>query len=174
LSKRKIITVALLGLFICSLLILVPVQPVKAQFVLSVDYPDDNGNGIYYIWAEFDGEFNATVYYNPCHPSYGTATNPLETQVGVNITLAVFCWLNGTWADIASLVEGKNVIRHSVAVSMANGTTIFSQQNFTYITGTDGGSPMYFYRYDVILDFVPEMGQIYTATVTYEVFGVWA
>ena len=150
------------------------IPPAKAQFIIAdYTYPSNNGNGIAYIHAYLDGAFNASMYKNPDSYPGEEVTNPLEVESGVNITLAVFCWLNGTWAGIASLVEGKNVIRHSVTVSVTNRTTIFSQQDFTYIIGTDGGAPMYFYRYDVILDFVPVMGEIYTVTVTYEIFGVW-
>jgi len=150
------------------------IPPAKAQFIIAdYTYPSNNGNGIAYIHAYLDGAFNASMYKNPDSYPGEEVTNPLEVESGVNITLAVFCWLNGTHTNISSLVEGKTVIRHSVTVTITNGSTIFSQQNFTYIVGGDGDAPMYFYRYDVILDFLPVAGEIYRVIVTYEIYGVW-
>ena len=169
-SKRKL-TVALLGLFICSLLIIVPIQPAKAQFVLSYDYdPTNEGNYIAYITAYVDSVVNGTVYFNPVSYPSDTAEQPKEIQAGVNLTLAVFCWVNGTRTGISSVNEGLNIMRHNVTVTCINGTVVFSQNNFTFIVGSDGGAPMYFYRHDVILDFVPIASEIYIVTITYEVF----
>ena len=169
-NKGYVIGIALL---LSTLLLFVPVQPAKAQFVLAYDYSSDNyGNAIAYICAYFDGDFNGTMYYDPDSYPTSTGINPLETYEGINITLAVFCWLNGTYAGVSSLAEGQTVIKHNVSVALTNGTVIFSQQNFTYNIGGDGNAPMYFYRYDIDLDFEPLSGQIYTVTVIYEVFGM--
>ena len=144
----------------------------QAQFVIAdYTYSTTNyGNSIAYIHAYIDSEFNASMYKDPDSYPGESVTNPLEVAGGVNITLAVFCWVNGTVTGISSLSEGLTIMRHRVTVTGQNGTTIFSQQNFTYIIGSDGDAPMYFFRHDVILDFVPVQGQIYTATVVYEVF----
>jgi len=171
-KNRNKIYVLSIALLLSTLLLFVPVQPAKAQFVLSYDYsPDNFGNAIAYIHAYYDDDWNGTLYYDPDSYPGDTATNPIETYEGTNITLAVFCWLNGTFADTASVAAGKLVIRHNVSVLMTNGTVIFSQQNFTYVIGADF-APMWFYRYDVILDFVPVSGQTYTVTVIYEVYGM--
>ena len=169
--RKKIIAIVSM-LFVCSVLIVsIPETKAQARFIIAdYTYPSNNGNGIAYIHAYLDGAFNATMYKNPDSYPDEEVTNHLDVGIGVNITLAVFCWLNGTHADISSLVEGKTIIRHSVTVTSNNGSTIFSQQNFTYIVGGDGDAPMYFYRYDVILDFLPVAGDIYTVIVTYEIF----
>ena len=149
----------------------IPPAKGNAKFVIAYDFDEsNNGHYIAYIGAIVDGEHNATVYYNPVSYPDSTAIQPLEIQQGVNLTLSVFCWVNGTSADIASLSEGLNIMQHNVSVVLNNGTTIFSQQNFTYIIGTDGDAPMYFYRHDVILVFTPAFGEIYTVTVNYEVY----
>ena len=167
-SKKAIASIAII---VTLLILAVPIQPVKAQFVIAAyTYPTDNGNGIAYIQAYVDSVYNGTMYYNPDSYPNDTAINPLEVEAEVNITLAVFCWVNGTFTGISSLAEGLNIIRHNVTVTCQNGTTIFSQSNFTYITGSDGSAPMYFYRYDVILDFLPVYDEVYTVTVTYEVY----
>ena len=147
------------------------VQPAKAQFVIAYDYDTSkDGNYMAYIIAYVDSVPNGTVYYNPTSYPDNTAIQPLDIQAGVNLTLAVFCWVNGTVTGISSLSEGLAIMRHNTTVICSNGTSVFSQQNFTYIIGTDGGAPMYFFRHDVILDFIPVSGEIYTVTVTYEVF----
>ncbi len=168
---RKI--AASVGIVVMLFVLVAPVPQAKAQFVIAAYTYDEstNGNYIAYIWAEYDSVVNDTMYYNPV--SYPNATNALvlETEVGVNITLAVFCWVNGTDTGISSLSEGLNIMRHNVTVVCNNGTTIFSKQNFTYIAGGAGDAPMYFYRHDVILDFVPAWGEFYTVTIIYEIFG---
>jgi len=172
-KNRNKVYVLSIALLLSTLVFFVPVQPTKAQFVLSYDFsPDNYGNAIAYISAYFDGNWNGSMYKDPDSYPDDTTTNPLETYEGINITLAVFCWLNGTYAGISSEAEGKTVIQHNVSVACSNGTVIFSQQNFTFNIGMDGYAPMYFYRYDVILDFVPVSGQVYTATVIYEVYGM--
>jgi len=140
------------------------------KFVIAYDFDTSkNGNYIAYITAYLDSVPNETIYRNPI--SYDSpGTNPLEVEAGVNITLSMECWLNATFTGISSLAEGLNIIRHSVVVTCINGTTVFSQQNFTYISGLDAFAPMYIYKHQVILDFVPERGDYYTVIVTYEVF----
>ena len=174
-KNRKKAYVIGIALLLSALVLFVPTQPAKAQFVLAYTFsPDNYGNGISYISAYFDGDWNGSMYKDPYNFDIPpeTTTNPMETFEGTNITLGVFCWLNGTYAGISSLVEGKTVLKHNVSVLHSNGTVIFSQQNFTYISGADSLAPMYFYRYDVILDFAPVSGVVYTVTVIYEVFGM--
>ena len=149
------------------------IPPAKAnpQFVMAAyTYPSNNGNAISYITVYIDGVANGTMYYNPDSYPTSTGVSPLEVTGGVNLTLGVFCWVNSTYVDISSLAEGLNIMKHNVSVVCSNGTEIFSKQNFTYITGTDANTPMYFYRHDVILDFVPQDGEVYTVTVVYELF----
>ena len=170
-KNKKTLYVIGIALLLSTLVFFVPTQPAKAQFVLAdYTYPPPNGNGIAYIKAFVDGEYAATMYNNPDSYPTATPTNPLDIDAGVAIRLELECWINGTFVDISSLSEGRNVMRHSVIVTLVNGTTVFSQQNFTYVTGTDAFAPMYNYKYSVILDFVPENGEYYTATLTYELW----
>ena len=172
-KHRNKIFASIVILFTVTMLVSAPFLPVKAnpKFVIAIDYPSPNGNGISDISAYVDSVYTAKMYMNPDEfPTWDVNTS-LEVEVGVNITLAVFCWINGTDTGISSLAEGLNIMRHNVTVICNNGTTIFSQQNFTYITGADAGAPMYFYRHDVILDFVPSYGGIYITIVTFEIYG---
>ena len=147
------------------------IPPAKAQFILAdYVYPPPNGNGIAYISIFIDGDYVDTMYNNPDSYPTATPTNPLDIDAGVTMTLQLECWINGTFMDISSLAEGLLIMRHSIVITRINGTTVFSQQNFTYVSGTDAFAPMYNYKYTVILDFVPEHGEYYTATVTYELW----
>ena len=168
-DRKKLLGIAVIAC-VCTML-LVTIQPARAQFVIAdYEFPADNGNGIAYIKAFIDGVASDTMYYDPDSYPTNTEVNPLAIDAGVSITLELECWINGTFTGISSLAEGVNIMRHSVVVTCSNGTTIFSQQNFTYIIGGGGDAPMYFYRHDVILDFVPDYGQVYTATVIYELY----
>ena len=181
-SKRKL-TVVLLGLFICSLLLLVPVQPVTqpqetgtSTFVISSwEYPDEYGQGIdgMKFWENSTGAWEPAPYYLDIGQFY--YVNPYITDytynlsAGVALKMQVDCLLNNTLVGADDLADGQNYLRHSVTVTCA-GTTIFSQQNFTYLDSGDIGAPMYYYEYDVILNFLTVAGNLYVVTVTYEVF----
>lgn len=161
-KKAFVITTVIVLLTIGLLVASIP--SAKAQFVLaSWDYPDEYGQGIPYISVRNSTEWVETFEY------FEEAT--LEVAVDANVTLAVFVWLNGTLVGISSSEEGKSIIRHSVVVSSPSNSSVFSQQNFTFMLDTgESNAPMYFYRYDIILDFPLIAGTIYTAVITYEIF----
>ena len=169
-KKTYVIGIALL---LSTLLLFVPVQPAKAQFVLAYTFsPDNYGNAISIITLYLDGVHNGSMYWDS--DIYPTKINTLTREVfeNDNLTLDISCWLNATYAGVASLAEGKNVIRHNVSVRVVNGTEIFSKQNGTCTSELDYYAPMYHYQYQINLDFLPVSGQIYTVTVIYEVFGM--
>jgi len=93
------------------------------------------------------------------------------SDIGASIRLTVYTWFNSTLTGAPNFTLGKNYHQHNVIVSIPNGTILFSQQNFTY-----GGCapaidpPLWYYHYVVVLNFLPERGNIYTVTVTYEVY----
>jgi len=172
-KKEKIIACWLVVMTLLMCVSIVPVQPAKAQFVISAYTYDESNNGHYiaFISAYYDGVHNGTIYYNPIsHPNDTASDLPKELYIGTNLTIYASCWLNGTHAGIGSLSEGLNVIRHNVTVVCNNGSVVFSQQNFTNTASTDGNAPMYFYVHGVIIDFEFVQGEIYTVIITYEVF----
>ena len=171
-NKKKIAILSLVMMVIFGLGF-VSIPKAKAQFVLAYDFsPDNYGNAISIITLYLDGVHNGSMYWDP--DSYPTKTNTLtrEIFVGDNLTLDISCWLNSTYAGVATLEEGKNVIRHSVSVVHSNGTEIFFKQNGTCTSELDYYSPMYHYQYQINLDFEPSAGIVYTVAVIYEVFGM--
>ena len=168
LKKHRVLSAISLIALVSLLLVATPQR--GAAFVLAYDYdPANNGNYIAYIGAYIDGVSNGTVYYNPVSYPNSTAVS-LEVERGDNLTLAVFCWMNNTQVGASSLADGLRYIRHNITISTPTNQSVFSQQNFTYILGTDGNDPMYFYRHDVILDFDFTDGEIYTVVISYEVY----
>lgn len=172
-KNKKTVYVIGIALLLSTLIFFVPIQPAKAQFVLAYDFSEDNyGNAIQLIRAYFDGDYNGTMYADPDSYPTLTTTPTLETTAGSSIVLEVGCVLNTTFADVSSIAEGLNVIRHNVSVLSSNGSVVFSKQNFTYVSCTDFLDPMYYYDYTVTLDFTPLSGVVYTVTVIYEVFAM--
>jgi len=175
LSKRKI-TVALLGLFICSMLILVPIQPATqtqketgtSMFVISSwEFPDENGQGISFLevfenstgsWVEFGNNY------------YPDETTVIDWNISVGIKISCWTAFNNTIMGASSSDDGKNLQRHNVTVKDNQGATVFSQQNFTFYYVYTDGDPSWVYAYDVVLNFLPVSGEIYTVTVTYELY----
>ena len=134
---------------------------IDSEFTYSED-----GTGFSKIDAYLDEVFTQTLY-----DIDGEADSVLEIDGTVtNITLLVDCWLNSTTYGVSTIAEGKNIIRQNITVTSANNTVVFSQANLTYISGADYGDNVFLYQYSVQVDFTLIVGEIYTVTVTYEVF----
>lgn len=152
------------------------IQPARAQFVLAEwDYPDEYGQGIMGVkmWENSTSSWVAAPYYTDLGKFY--YLNYYETgytynwSAGASMKLRADTLLNSTLTGATDLADGQNYQRHNVTVTCA-GNMIFSQANFTYEDSDDLSAPMYYYEYYVILNFIPEHGQIYIVTVTYEIF----
>ena len=153
-------------------LLLLPIQPAKAQFVLAEwDYPDEYGQGIerFFIYENSSGTWSSWGYYE--HDD--ADEHYFQWNASVFIKIRVFTWLNATLLDLTGAGEhhsdGIPYFRHNVTVTTL-GETVFAQSNFTYTWGSTTFTPMWSYEYDVILDFVPLEGYTYTVTITYEVY----
>lgn len=124
------------------------------------------GTGFSKIDAYLDEKFAQTLYDLdeggiPVLDIYATTTN---------ITLLVDCWLNSTAFGISTILDGENIIRHSITVTATNNTVVFSQTNLTYVSGIDYGDNVFLYQYSIQLGFTPILGNIYTVVLTYEIF----
>ena len=171
-KKIKIIAV----LTVLSVLLIVTPRPITAQsqFVLSGwDYPDAYGQGIvgFLVYENSTG-----IWLTIGPPSYFINTDEtyFNWTVGAFIKLRVVTWLNSTLLGLTGEEshhsDGVPYFRHNVTVTTL-GETIFSQSNFTYVMGDSSTDPpMWLYQYDIILDFEPAEGYVYTATITYEVY----
>ena len=168
-NKKKVSVIILTVLTLLILTALIP--PAKAQFVLSGwEFPDDYGQGIE-GFEIFENSTAAWVQVNGYHPYDETQVH--EWNVSVAIKLRCYTWFNSTLTGAADLAEGKNFQRHNVTVTDIADNIVFSQENFTYFFSDDSiDPPMWFYGYEVVLNFLPLNGEIYTVTVTYEVFHI--
>ena len=141
-------------------------QPNNPRFVIaSWDHPDEYGQGIdtITVYENSTGSWVSVGNYD-----YDEASS-LEWNESVGIKLKVWTWFNSTLVNVSTTNEGKLYQRHSVNVTNL-GTTVFSQQNFTYSNVYTDSAPMWYYVYDVVLNFLPLAGEIYTVTVNYDVF----
>jgi hypothetical protein len=166
------------------LILVASIPPTRAQFVLaSWDYPDECGQGIMGIkmWENSTGDWLPVPYYTHYYPDYHEELGTFyylnyyqdhyfyNWSAGAAMKMRVDTLLNSTLTGAVDLADGQNYHRHNVIVTSA-GTIIFSQSNFIYEDSGDIGAPMYYYEYYVILNFIPADGQIYTVTVTYEIY----
>ena len=87
-----------------------------------------------------------------------------------SLWIVVQCYLNSTLCGINDINDGPSLIRYTLAVTNTSDSIVFYQENFTLTYQTDYDDPLYFYQYEVFTDFVPVAGEVYTATVTYEVW----
>jgi len=178
-NKRKKINVLVLIMILTLSVLVVSNQPPKsvveeleqpAKFVIaSWDFPDDYGQGIetLTVYENSTGDWLAVGGFSPNvdHSEAGV----FDWNISVGIKVRVDCWLNSSLVGVGSTAEGKNYLRHNISATMFNGTQVFSQQNLTYF-GAGALGDMYEYYYDVVLNFLPVGGEVYTVTITYEIF----
>jgi hypothetical protein len=167
---RKKTAAIMIVLCIClSLLVFIPQAKANPKFIIADwDYPDEYGQGIEGFqvyenstgsWVAVGGEY---YYYN---------SQVFDWNASIGIKLRCYSWLNSSLLLLDFPDEGYNYQRHNVTVTQSNGTIVFNQENFTCTGGeTWALNPMWKYYYDVVLDFLPAYGEIYTVTVTYEVW----
>ena len=149
-------------------LLFVSIPQAKAQFVIaSWAYPDEYGQGIYQIRLNENSTGDWLTFGDAIE--YGDSTT-IAWNVSVGIKLFCYTRINNTLIGAIDLEDGENYQKHNVVVTLGNGTIVFSQQNFTKLSSNDYSDPYWTYAYFVVLNFLPEQGQIYTVTVTYEVF----
>lgn len=176
-DRKKAIALLIAILTISLMVVHVEATPTttvneQAQFTIaSWDYPDEYGQGMFKIlvfenstesWVQVG---NWLYYYN---------STSFDWDPGVGIKIRVLTTLNSTLTGASDVEDGRNYFRHNVTVtesSMFGATeTVFSQQNFTSSGEPDEEGDLYFYDYAVVLNFIPLSGNIYTVTVTYEVY----
>ena len=139
----------------------------SAKFVIaSWDYPDEYGQGIdaIEVYENSTGSFVLFETY-----AYDDDTSNIDWNESVAIKLRVYTWFNSTLTGVSTTNEGKLYQRHSVTVTNL-GSTIFSQQNFTYFYSDQIEPFVWYYGYEVVLNFLPVAGEIYTVVVTYEIY----
>ena len=167
-GKVKIASFAVI--VILAVMLVTSIPQAKAQFVLaSWTYPDQYGQGI----ESFELFENSTGSWSQIGGSYLYDEANIfqwEGHYG-SIKIRCYTWFNSTLAEVGSTNEGKLSQRHNVSVTQFNGSVVFSQQNFTYVSADDGiDPPLWLYGYDVILDFTLALDEYYTVTINYEVY----
>jgi len=172
--KRQATIAILISAIICTML-LVNIPETRAQpvFIMSgLDDYDEYGQGIDYV-SFYENSTGAWVLVESVYTATGNIIVEWNTSIGIYISVAT--WYNSTFTGATDTINGTKYLKHTISVINSNGTNVFSQNNFTYASVNDFlNPPMWRYAYYVIVGFLPAMGEIYTVTVTYEVFGVWA
>ena len=171
---KKKISAVILTVFVCMILVvsIYPIQPAKAQFVLaSWAYPDEYGQGIEKIsvFSNQTGSWLPATWAGDSSRDY-YESSIFDWNASIFIKLSCWTWFNSTLTGAIDWEDGKNYLRHRVDVTTINGT-VFSQQNFTFANAFPAiDPPMWYYEYEVILNFLPVAGEIYTVTIDYEVY----
>ena len=143
-------------------------QPTTARFVLSSwDYPDEYGQGIEYVKVYQNGTGSyVELSESPINP---TDDAELEVDSDGFLQIRVLTWLNKTYCGIANIGAAYAIFRHSINVTL-QGENVFSQQNFTKISASGAGDPLFWFYYQVIIDFLPISGRTYVATIEYDLY----
>ena len=165
-NRRLVLAIALI--MMVSILVIATPQPTTAKFVLAGwDYPDEYGQGIEYVKVLQNGTGSyVELSESPINPTDNVA---LEVDSDGFLQIRVLTWLNKTYCGIENIGAAYAIFRHSINVTL-QGENVFSQQNFTKISASGAGDPMFWFYYQVIIDILPISGKIYTVVVDYEIF----
>lgn len=164
---KKKLGVASVCLLLVSLLIVTAPQPVRsAQFVLaSWDYPDEYGQGILGVIV-YENSTGAWVFLE--NVGYDESST-VEVNDSLALKIVPFFVINHTFHELTDIAEAKAIIRGSIEMTLL-GETLFSQTNMTYSDTGDVGATCWWLSYYVIAPIILLSGQIYTVTVTYEIY----
>ncbi len=175
-DKKKILSLLILFLMAVAVIITYDQKYNKSnsiskddnpKFVISSwDFLDEYGQGIQLIEV-YENSTASWVFVPPLH--YYNNITEVAWNASVFIQLRVGVFLNHTLVDVVDITGGKNHIRLNVAVTSVT-SILFSQQNLTYFGYDDLFDPIWYYMYEVVLNFLPVVGELYVVTVTYEVF----
>jgi len=160
------------GVVVLVLVMLIVIQPTvepivveqDSKFVLSSYAVDAYGQG----FDGIDAEENSTGSWQDIQLGGGIPSD-FNVSYGNFVRFRVDTILNSTLVGASSLLDGKRYFRHNITVLVENGTSVFSQQNFTYY-GSSAVGVMYYYIYHIILNFNVQPANIYRAIIMYEVY----
>jgi len=149
-----------------------------ARFIISSwDYPDEYGQGIEVVWPYE----NSTGSWVPLHdPAFvfwyeetifevnATGNNALKIGVSANINHTLFDF----GPDKADNASARAIMRVGIEVSNSS-DIVFSLSNMTWDGSVfDDTATTWAISYADVINVLLVAGQIYTATITYEVFYV--
>jgi len=171
LYNRRLVSAISLILLVSLLVSVTPTtskpQPSNPQFVLAEwDYPDEYGQGIkrFIMYENSTGSWVQVGDYLDYNDD-----NEVQWNDSRYIKLRCVTLFNATLTQAPTVEAGKSYLQHSIIVTNT-GVTVFSQQNFTFVSGAPEAYGMYIYSYDVVLNFLPVGGQVYTVSVDYDVY----
>lgn len=152
------------------------IVPEPAKFIISSwEYPDEYGQGIEVVWPYE----NSTGSWVPLHdPAFvfwyeetlfevnATGNNALKIGVSANINHTLFDF----GPDKADNASARAIMRVGIEVSNSS-DIVFSLSNMTWDGSVfDDTATTWAISYADVINVLLVAGQIYTATITYEVF----
>lgn len=181
-TRKAILVLVMIGIILISI---VAIPKTTKETEIQEQQPIFNISG----WTDIDGFAGLTTItlyenstgdwelvndYSPTFQSYQSGSNYINWTVGVGMKIKVLIHFNNTIVGASSVLNGRQYIKLNLSITDNANTELFSQQNFTYYDSGDGtsfGSPWYYYYfYTVIPNVYFSAGQIYKATIIYELF----
>lgn len=175
-SSRRIAASGIIIMIITIVLVGLPSQTQGAKFVLAGwDYDDGYGQGIEVVWPYENSTGSWVAICDPAFVFWNEETTiELNSTPNTALKIIATCNINHTLFDFgpdkSENASARAVMR--VGIEMTNlGETVFSQENMTW-DGTcfDDTATTWSISYEAVLNFLLVGGEIYTVTITYEVF----
>ena len=172
--KKTTIAIIISAIICTMLLVNIPETRAQPAFIISSWVSDDGyGQGISVIYVHENSTGAWLPFTDPAF-RYPTDSATIEVNFTANTALRVgpTFTLNHSVHSLANIDEGLNIIRSNVTVYNITGL-VFSENNITMVSGGNQTATTYWYYAYSAFDFLIVMGEIYTVTVTYEIYGVW-
>ena len=135
--------------------------------IASWSFPDSYGQGIYEMLIDTNASGSwVTRYY-----LWSTnTTGPLGWNASEGMRICVSTLVNKSLTGVTTIDQAKLIVRHSVTVLDWTGALVYFKQNFTYTGYNTYFSGRYNMAYVQVLNFLPALGELYTVTVTYQIY----
>jgi len=176
--RNKIVTSIIVLMTLGLLFVSVP--PAKAQFVIAWTYDseagtfdyDEYGQG-FYLYHLMTNYTDSDWDLHPDHVEtyYFNASSYLhDWTVGYAIGIRFMVWMNSTLTGATGLTDGLNYMRLNASISCFDEELDSQEDLVNFYQSSFFDAEMWLYGFDAFFNVIAEEGQIYTATLTYEVY----
>lgn len=168
--KRPLIIAGICLLVFSVLFITIP--QTKAHFVIaSWDSDDGYGQGINAVYVYENSTGSWLPILDPAYilPSEEGIISVNATGNNTALKMVPTYTLNHTLLNVASIDDGKAIIRGDIEVSCI-GSSVYSQQNLTMTSGGNQTATTWWYSSSVIIPVILVAGSVYVVELSYYIY----
>ena len=177
-ARSKVLAITLVILLPVGFLATAPTATLAdPMFCIALNDADAQGQSVS-GFSIYENSTGSWVYYYGWNGTHATDADYAITDFmtlfnwthGLGIKFLVGVKINMSYYGITTETEARNIIRLNLTVSTPTNASLYSKSNMTYNSKFTADYPIWRITYEDTLGFLPSQGNIYTVSVTYEVF----